>query len=104
LSEEATTRYRRTDQVVRREIAGEVLLVPVRGELAQLQQMFVLNPVGEFIWSRLDGERGVEALVAELVDAFEVSAEQAHSDIEAFLSRLSEAGLAHEVKGEPGTA
>lgn len=92
--------YRRSDQAVRREIAGEILLVPVRGELAHLQQMFVLNPVGDFIWSRLDGGTDVGGLVEAVVEEFDVSREEARSDLEEFLGRLAEAGLASAVEPE----
>ncbi len=79
-----------------REIAGEVLLVPVRGKLAQLQQIFVLNPVGAYIWRQLDGERDLAQVHRGLVERFEVTGEEAEADLFEYLGTLEDAGLVVE--------
>ena len=84
---------RRQDDVILRQIAGEVFLVPIRGRLADLQELFVLNAVGEWIWERLDGEHAADALAQELSAAFEVTSDEARVDLEGFLRELSDAGL-----------
>jgi hypothetical protein len=83
----------RLDNVIVRRIAGEVFLVPIRGRLADLQELFVLNTVGEWLWERLDGSESVEALADGVCGQFEVSQEDALSDVRAFLEELDEAGL-----------
>ncbi len=88
--------FRQRRDTVTREIAGEVLLVPVRGKLAQLQQIFVLNPVGAYIWRQLDGERDLEAIHRGLVDTFEVAGGEAEVDLFEYLGALEEAGLVSE--------
>ena len=40
------TIYQHSPDVVARQILGETLLVPIRGELADLQRIFALNPAG----------------------------------------------------------
>ena len=84
---------RRKDGVVQREVAGETFLVPIHGHLADLQELFVLNEVGRYIWDRLDGHCPLETLVAGVTAAFEVDTRQARLDTEAFLGQLEEAGL-----------
>ena len=84
-----------------REIAGEVFLVPVCGKLAELQQIFVLNPVGSHIWNELDGHRDLQTLSEDVVENFEVSLEQAGIDVADYLSALEEAGLV--VEEEPSS-
>jgi hypothetical protein len=84
---------RRLDDVILREIAGEVFLVPIRGRLADLQELFVLNPVGEWIWERLDGSRPTTALADDMARAFKVERDEAAADLEAFVAELDEAGL-----------
>ena len=96
-------RFERSDQAVRRVIAGQILLVPIRGRLAQLQQMFVLDAVGDFIWSRLEGTRELEAIADEIAEAFEVRPEVALGDLREFVERLCEAGLASAVGPAPGS-
>jgi len=96
--EESSGRYvRATDDVVHRDVAGETFLVPIRGRLAELQELFVLNEVGSWVWQRLDEPRSVQELTADLVREFEVTDDQARNDITAFLHQLREAGLAEEV-------
>ncbi|MCP3957626.1 MAG: PqqD family protein [bacterium] len=84
-----------------REIAGETILVPVSGKLAQLQQIFVLNPVGAYIWEHLDGERDLEAVHRGLVESFEVASEEAESDLFEYVGALEEAGLIVEAPRPP---
>jgi hypothetical protein len=80
-------------EIVRREIAGETILVPVRGRTADMRRIFSLNPTAAFLWQRLDGKRTVSQLLAELLDAFAAPPEAARADIEAFLARALEEGL-----------
>jgi hypothetical protein len=81
------------DGLKRREIAGETILVPVAGELARLQEFFVLDEVADFIWQRLDGKTSVDQLVAAVTSEFEVDPEVARSDLVAFVAELEDAGL-----------
>jgi hypothetical protein len=82
--------------VVSRKIGGELFIVPVKGQLADMQKIFTLTPVAEYIWERLDGRKNVSEIRDEVVARFEVSGEQADSDISEFLAELLEARLIHE--------
>ncbi len=93
----------RVDEVVQRELAGETFLVPVRGRLADLQELFVLNAVGSWLWSRLDGTNEIDDLARSVVAEFEVDEEQARRDTESFLDELEQAGLATRVSTPTGT-
>jgi hypothetical protein len=84
---------RRPADVVQRQVAGETFLVPIRGRLADLQELFVLNDVGSWIWDRLDGRTSLDTLVASVVAEFDVDEPQARRDTEGFLNKLREAGL-----------
>jgi hypothetical protein len=87
---------RRIDGVVLREVAGETFLVPVRGHLADLQELFVLNDVGRWIWDRLDGRSLVDDIASDVAAEFEVGEEQAAHDTNLFVQELAEAGLVEE--------
>ena len=93
--------FSRRREMVTREIAGEVILVPVSGELAQLQRIYVLNPVAAYIWSQLDGERDLEAIRRGLVDSFEVASPEAEADLVDYLGALEAAGLVTEAVPPP---
>jgi hypothetical protein len=79
--------------IARREIAGETILVPVAGELARLQEIFVLDEVADHIWQQLDGATPIDGIVASITATFEVDAATARRDLLAFVRDLEAAGL-----------
>ena len=76
-----------------REIAGEHLLVPVGETALELNGMVILNPVGAEIWSGLEAGLDENAILSDLLEHFEVSAETAKQDMDEFLQDLKSAGL-----------
>lgn len=87
------------DAIVRRDVAGETFLVPIRGHVADLQELFIVNELGGWLWDRLDGRRRVDDLVADVVSEFEVSEQQARQDVSLFVQQLTEAGLIESADG-----
>ena len=85
--------YQRATSVVLRRVAGEVLLVPVAGALADLQRVFALDEVGAAIWEHLDGPRTVAQIRDALLDRFEVAADELERDLGQFLEELRSAEL-----------
>jgi hypothetical protein len=69
------------------------MLVPVEGKLAHDQLLFFLDPVGEFVWNRLN-TMSIEAMVDAITDGFDVDEQTARDDLETFLDDLTAAGLA----------
>ena len=87
------SQYGQKEGVITREIAGETVLVPVSGQLANLQKIFYLDPVSRFIWGRLDGKKSLADICLEVETNFEVSSEQVHKDTIAFMKDLLKEGL-----------
>ncbi len=90
-------RYRRKEGVAKREIAGETFLIPVCGAPVDMNNIFVLNPVADFLWQRLDGGRTLAAIVSEIAQEFEVEPGRAGEDARDFVDRLLQNGLAEEL-------
>ena len=90
-------RFRRMDSVAARQIAGESFLIPVCGQPGEMENIFVLNPLGDFIWQRLDGEHTLDMVVSAIVEAFAVEREQASNDVAEFMERLLANRLAEEI-------
>lgn len=86
---------RKNDAVVSRKIADELFLVPVKGSLADMQRIFTLNPVAEYIWQELD-KKDLNEICNGIVSRFEVGREQAERDIREFITELIEADLIRE--------
>lgn len=91
-------RFSRDENVVMRRIAGEALLIPVRKRLADLDCVYVLHGVGEFLWERLGASRTKAELVRDVVENFVVAEGEATTDVDAFLGELTKAGLARIAK------
>jgi len=88
------TVYACVPDIVPRHIAGDTILVAVRGELARLERLHVLNTVGEHIWGLLDGRRTVAEVSADVAETFDTDAATALEDVAEFLADLEDAGLA----------
>jgi len=83
-------------EVVRREIAGETILVPIRGSAADMRRMYSLNPTAAFVWERIDGRRTLGEIVDELLAAFAGEPAAAQADVEAFVATALGEGLLEE--------
>ncbi|MBN1670752.1 MAG: PqqD family protein [Kiritimatiellae bacterium] len=94
--------YGKDPDIVTRHIAGESLLIPIRGKLADLQTIYALNPVAEFIWARIDGTHTLAHIVDEVTATFEVSREQAERDTREFVQALLGENLVRLAAGTPG--
>jgi SynChlorMet cassette protein ScmD len=60
-----------------------------------------INSMGVAIWKRMDGGRGIDAIVAEIQDAFDDVPDAAEEDISAFITDLIERGLAGYERERP---
>lgn len=89
--------YVKNEEVISRKIAGETILVPVRGKLADMRRIFTLNPVAEYIWDRLDGEKNIRDIAENIVSAFGVDRKTAEQDTEELIAALLKEDLITEV-------
>lgn len=93
------TVFQKADNVVCRVIAGETLLVPVQGSLADMRRLFVLEGCGAEVWELLDGRRRTGEIRDELARRYDVPAAEAGVDLMALLNDLRQAGLITEAGG-----
>lgn len=78
---------------VLREVGEGTVLVPTGERVVDMNGMIVLNDTGKFIWERLDGSHTPEQIAAALVDVYEVSLDEAASDVNSFLNELENLGI-----------
>ena len=88
---------KQSDDIVFRKIADEMILVPIRQRIGDLQNIYTLNEVAGRIWELLDGQRTLTRIRDNIVSEFEISPEQAEKDMEEFLEKLKNAGAVKEV-------
>ena len=84
---------RRSQHVVSRQVAGETLLIPIRGRLADMQRIFAIDPVAAYVWDLLAEPRALDDVVERVTAAFEVTVADARRDVGEFLDSLAAAGL-----------
>lgn len=88
--------FNKDTDIISRKIAGELFLVPVRGKLADMQQIFTLNPVAEQIWQELGAGKSLKEIRSIIIEEFDVKEEEADSDLQEFVAQLIKAGLIRE--------
>ena len=80
--------YVTCERVVSRKIVDELILVPLRNSVAQMESLYTLNDVGARIYELIDGRRTARDISSFIVEEFEVSPEQARDDVLEFLDKL----------------
>lgn len=80
-------------ELVKREIAGDTILVPVGQSVYESNGLFVLNELGSFLWDLLPGAEDEEALLQAVLAEYEVTREVARADIREFLDNLRKLGI-----------
>lgn len=80
-------------ELVKRDIAGDTVLVPVGKTVYDSNGLFVLNDVGTFLWDMLPEAEGLDDLTEAVLREYEVGADEARRDIEAFLNKLQEMAI-----------
>jgi hypothetical protein len=86
--------YCRREDVVLRRVAGEHLLVPIRGNVADMTALYALVGAAITIWDELARPRTLNEVVASLVSRFDVTEETAREDAQNLLQELVNRGLA----------
>jgi hypothetical protein len=92
---------RRADGFLTRLIGDEMVIVPVRSGVANLEALFTMNPVGAAIWGRIDGQATPQDLADGLADEFAVTPAEALADVNEFLALLAAKGLLAADRGAP---
>ena len=66
--------------VVYRRINDEYLLIPLTGNIADMDSLYRLTETGAFIWELIDGERAISDITSKIVEEFDVEADIAEKD------------------------
>ncbi len=74
---------------VARAVGNELILVPLTGNVAQMNELFTLNETAKFIWENIKENTTVEELETLMTDAFDIDNQTAKNDIENFILKLA---------------
>lgn len=80
-------------ELITREIAGEVVLVPVGKSVLDSNGLFALNELGAFLWKHLPGANDEGELVELILDEYDVDRKTAAADTAEFLQKLRDMNI-----------
>lgn len=80
--------YTKSDSIVSRKIADEVILVPIRQDVGDLESIYTLNEVAACIWELVDGKSTVKEIRDVIVSEYEVPPIEVEKDIMGCLREL----------------
>ena len=84
--------YRKDNSVVSRKIADEVILVPIRKNVGDLESIYTFDEVGARIWELIDGKRRLEEIKDILLSEFDVAEVTLVTDMKNFISQVESIG------------
>lgn len=83
---------KRSADFLLRQVAGSQVLVPVGAATKRFPGMIRMNDTGCYLWRLLETEQTRESLTKALLARYEVTAEQAAQDVDAFVDKLLPTG------------
>ena len=89
--------YSKDKELLTRRIAGETLIVPVRGRVSDLDAIFTLNEVGVCVWQLLDGQTDVTSIAETVALEYDAPFETVRQDVVELLESMAQAGLIRPV-------
>jgi hypothetical protein len=84
--------YKKDPDMVSREIAGEVILVPIRRNVGDLESVYTLNETAARAWTLFDGSHTVNQIQDQIISEYEVDEDEAQLDLIELIQQLEEIG------------
>lgn len=80
-------------ELILREIAGDVILVPVGNTVLENNGLFVMNSVSADIWKLLSDGLQLEQIITAMMELYDVPEDVIRADTEKFLDYLIQRGI-----------
>ena len=74
---------------VARAVNNELILVPLKNQVADMTQLFTLNELGHFIWNHLDEQSSIESITQKITAEYDINQDAAREDLVDFLNELT---------------
>lgn len=82
--------------VIRRNVAGEDILIPIGDSALEHNGLFVLTPTGAEIWDALVEGKSLEEIVANMAEEYGIDTETIRKDVLGLIEKLAQLGLVTE--------
>ena len=89
--------YRRNPDIVFREVAGELILVPIHSRAGEEDSIYVLNETGARAWELTDGKRTPSDIMDLMLDEFDIDRDTLEADLRDWFGEMLESGAMEEV-------
>ncbi len=86
----------RSKNFIFRQIVEEMVLVPIRQNVADLDSIYTLNELGAFIWGKLESPRSYTEIEEAIQADFDVDVETVRTDLQTFMEELARIGAVEE--------
>ncbi|MBR5245820.1 MAG: PqqD family protein [Clostridia bacterium] len=82
---------------IHRKITNQDVLISVGSGIADFNGYILLNSTASFLWDMLKEPQNVQDLTKALAEEFDVSLEEAKSDVDEFVMMLLDKGMLEEI-------
>lgn len=90
-------RFQKASSIVSRKIADEVILVPIRRNVGEVECLYTLNEVAARVWELLDGKMSLQTVRDTLFGEFAVGEQEAQEDLMVLIEQLQQIGAIEKV-------
>ena len=81
--------YAPSDDIVAREIEGELVIVPLVAGIGDMEdELYTVNQTGKAVWDRLDGKRNLRGVVTALAEDFDAPPGEIEHDVLGLVEEL----------------
>lgn len=80
--------YHHKENMVCRKIGKELVIVPLRNNVADMDNIYTLNETGAFIWDDIDGKKSVKDIIIDIMENFETDEITAEKDVIELLEKM----------------
>ena len=91
--------YKRSDNVVSRELGGQTVLIPIQQQGIDVQRIYALNSTAEDVWELLAAPSTLEAIVAKMAEEYNASGDLIRNDIVTLLNEMVEENVVISFEG-----
>ena len=86
-------KMKKIKEFIKRDIAGETVLVPTGATAQEYNGMMTLEGIGGFVWDHIEEADSLDDLAAMITNEYEVDSETAKKDVKRFIQQLIDAGM-----------
>lgn len=86
----------RSNNFIFRQIVEEMVLVPIRQNVAELDSIYTLNELGAFIWGIMESPKSYSEIEDAVQAEFDVDGETVKTDLQIFMEELARIGAVEE--------